>query len=250
MPESFLRRRLRRARRALFGLAGVLGLYLLLAFVILPACWRLHYRHPALEDSPRVTRHPSGRAGDPLNIALVGGDEEVVRLLVAAGWQPADKITFNSCYKMVSATVLRRAYEKAPVSALRLYGRPQDFAFQQMDGKSPVKRHHVRFWKSDQLDDDGRPLWLGAATYDDAVKVDLHTFQPTHRVAADVDAERNKLLDDLRRTGQLAQVHWMYRFHTVLKGTNGGGDPWRTDGHLAVGTIAPGNVVPEGLAAR
>jgi hypothetical protein len=162
--------------------------------------------------------------------------------LVAAGWHPADRITFTSCRRMVSATLLRRAYEDAPVSPLYLNKRVQDLAFQQMVGKSPAKRHHVRIWRTGQLDEAGRRLWFGAATYDAGVKLNRYNGQPTHRVDADVDAERDKLLADLVATHHLDRVSWVRQFHAVTKGVNGGGDPWRTDGHLAVAVIAPGGV--------
>jgi hypothetical protein len=223
------------------GLFGVLALYLLLAFVFVPAAWRLHYRHPAVEESPRITRTKDGRPGDPLNIALVGHKKEIVQLLVAANWQPADEISFNSCRRIVTSTVLRRPYDKAPVSPLCLNGRVQDLAFQQMIGNSPAKRHHVRFWESDELDEDGRPLWFGAATEDVGVKPNPYNGQPTHRIAQDVDRERDKLLEDLNQTQQLLRVTWVRRFHQILAGKNGCGDPWRTDGHLIVAVIAPGN---------
>jgi hypothetical protein len=50
--------------------------------------------------------------------------------------------------------------------------------------------------------------------------------------------ERDKLMNDLRRAGQLSQESWIAHFHQILKGYNGGGDPYYTDGRLTVGVIA------------
>ena len=82
----------------------------------------------------------------------------------AAGWSPADSITLKSSLRIVSSTLLDKPYEDAPVSDLFLFGRKQDFAFEQMVGDSPDKRHHVRFWLSPVTDHRYQPLWLGAAS--------------------------------------------------------------------------------------
>jgi hypothetical protein len=55
----------------------------------------------------------------------------------------------------------------------------------------------------------------------------------THHIAADVDSERDKLLDDARRAGNVA-THWIDDFQSARDGHNGGGDPFHTDGRLAV----------------
>jgi hypothetical protein len=124
------------------------------------------------------------------------------------------------------------------VSNLYLWGRKEDLAFEQPVGDDPERRHHVRFWRSGEVDETDRPLWIGAATYDMGVGFSHTTGQITHHIAPDVDAERDKLIDDLRRAGQLRQVVWIEHFHQVLRGYNGGGDPYHTDGRLAVGVIA------------
>jgi len=43
----------------------------------------------------------------------------------------------------------------------------------------------------------------------------------------------------LNGTGEIAEVYYVDDFHKIREGKNGGGDPWRTDGRLAVGVIAP-----------
>jgi hypothetical protein len=52
-----------------------------------------------------------------------------------------------------------------------------------------------------------------------------------------VDEERDRLFNDLKTTGRLASVEVIDGFHQVLQGKNGGGDLWRTDGRLFLGTV-------------
>jgi hypothetical protein len=194
--------------------------------------------HPALANAPRVTHTPTGVPGDPVNIAFIGSEEDLHLTLLSAKWAPADPITLKSSLRIVGDTVFRRAYVDAPVSNLHLWGRKQDFAFEQPVGKDPRQRHHVRFWRADKVDSLGRPLWVGAATFDTRVGFKQHTVKVTHHIAPDVDTERDKVLRDVKGTGDLVEQFWIDGYHDTLKGKNGGGDPWFTDGRLAVGVIS------------
>lgn len=194
--------------------------------------------HPALPRAPRHTLTKRGHRGDPVNIAFVATEEELHRALAAARWYAADPVTLKSSLRIAADVVLRKPYEHAPVSDLYLWGRAQDLAYEQPVGDSPKQRHHVRFWRSAELDAAGEPLWLGAVTFDERVEISRTTGGVTHKIAADVDRERNKLVGDTARAGSLDGYYWVDRFHPDRQGVNGGGDPWFTDGRLAVGVIA------------
>jgi hypothetical protein len=194
--------------------------------------------HPALARSPRHTTTAKGRQGDPVNVAFVGTEEELHRMLHGAGWYAADPITLRTSLRIAADVVLRKPYEHAPVSDLYLWGRKQDHAFEQPVGDSPKQRHHVRFWRSAEVDANGEPLWLGAATYDEKVEISRTTGGITHKIAADIDQERNKVVVDAHQAGGLAHVYWIDQFHRERQGHNGGGDPYFTDGRLAVGVIS------------
>ena len=225
-------------KRVAIPIAALLLVYLVLAYMLVPVIWkRYQSRHPALDDIPRITHTRSDIPGDPLNVALIGTDEEIIRNMLAANWHPADPLTLRSCLGIAGATILRRSYDDAPVSNLYLWGRKQDLAFEQPAGNDPRKRHHVRFWRSGKVDRQGRPLWAGAATFDERVGFSHTTGQITHHIAADVDAERDHLIHDLESTKNLAEVFILEGFHKIHEGKNGGGDPWRTGGNLTVGYL-------------
>jgi hypothetical protein len=226
------------ARRLALLAAGVLVSYLALAYVIVPGFWKRYaHRHPGLDDVPGITETASGIPGDPLNVALVGSKADFIKTMLAAKWFPADPLSLKSCLEIAEATVLKRAYDDAPVSSLYLFGRKEDLAFEQPVGPDPKQRHHARFWKSDKLDADGRPVWLGSAVYDKSVGLSHTTGQITHHTAADVDTERDYLFQDLEKSGDLSEGYFIDNFHKTREGHNGGGDPWHTDGRLRVGVI-------------
>jgi hypothetical protein len=237
-PTSLPTKRRLWKRLALLA-AGLLLMYLAAAYVVVPALWtRYAHRHPSLEDLPGITYTADGIPGDPINVALIGTKAELIHLMLAAKWYPADPLSLKSCLEIAEASVLKRPYDDAPVSSLYLFGRKEDLAFEQPVGDSPRHRHHVRFWQTDKVDPDGRPVWVGSAVYDERVGLSRTTGQVTHVTAADVDAERDYLFRCLEQTGDLAETYVVKDFHKTREGRNGGGDPWRTDGNLYVGVIA------------
>lgn len=229
----------RRARRVARWVFCMLALWFVAAYVVIPWAWeRYARRHPSFDDNPRVTKTGDGHPGDPLNVALVGTREQLDAIMKAAKWFPAAALGIRSDLKIAADTVLSRPDDEAPVSSLYLFGRKEDAAFEEPVGDNPRQRHHVRYWRSGESDDDGRPIWLGSATYDERVGLSDATGQITHHIAGDVDVERNHLFSCLEATGDLAEQWVVDDFHVDREGTNGGGDVWRTDGRLFAGRIS------------
>jgi hypothetical protein len=230
--------RRRRAHKAVGGLALLTAAYLGIAYAILPLAWEaFSRRHPSLDDNPRITLAGDGHPGDPLNVALFGSLESMASAMQAAGWRPAAHLGLRSDLEIAGDTLLSRPDVNAPVSSLYLFGRREDLAYEQPVGDNPRQRHHVRFWRAPQEDEAGRPLWIGAASYDARVGLSHTTGEVTHHIAPDVDAERDHLFVDLRQGHALAEEFVVDGFHRQLEGRNGGGDPWRTDGRLFVGML-------------
>ena len=223
----------------LYVLLGVLAIYLLTAYLLIPFAWKSYARHhPSFDDNPRITQTSDGHPGDPLNVSLIGTQAQIVAIMQAAKWYPAAALGLKSDLKIAADTVLSRPDDEAPVSNLFLFGRKEDLAFEQPVGDNPRQRHHVRFWKTDDVNDDGRPIWIGSASYDERVGLSHTTGQITHHIAPDVDAERDHVFANLKQTGDLAEEYAVDGYHTKLEGRNGGGDPWHTDGRLFVGVIS------------
>jgi hypothetical protein len=225
-------------RMWLYYFFGVIIAYFLLAYVLVPAVWKVYARrHPSFDDSPRITQTGDRHPGDPLNVALIGTQQQIDAIMKAAGWFPAAALGLKSDLRIAEDTILSRPDAEAPVSNLFLFGRKEDLAFEQPVGDNPRQRNHVRFWKTDDLDTDGRPIWIGAASYDERVGLSHTTGQITHHISGDVDKERDHLFDNLEKTGDLNENFAIADFHKRLEGVNGGGDHWHTDGKLYVGVI-------------
>ena len=162
----------------------------------------------------------TGIHGDPINVGLIGTKDELVAAMLAAKWQPADPITFKSSAKLVRSVVLHRPDETAPVYNLYLWKRKEDLAFEQEVGKTASRRHHVRFWESAKQVG-GRLLWLGAATFNTKIGFSHTTGMPTHHIDANIDAEREKLMNDLIAAGRLSSTEGVEGFQPKHDGRNG-----------------------------
>ena len=226
--------------RRLAGVATIVAiLYVTLAYGLAPEFWRHHERQTALADKPMITRTALGIPGDALNVGLVGQRDDILCAMRAAGWLPADPVTWRSSAKIASSVLLRRAYATAPVSDLFYDGRRQDLAFQKPSGVSASTRHHVRFWQVLAAGDDGEPVWLGAATFDRSVGVSHFTGQVTHHIGPDIDAERDLIAADLAAAGIVGTTYSVSGIGPTLFARNGGGDPYFTDGEIVVSKLAP-----------
>lgn len=223
--------------------------WFLLAYFLLPTLWKgyVHLR-PSYDNIPNITFTSDGHPGDPLNVSLIGTQAEVQAIFHAAGWYPADPLGLRSDLRIAADTVLKRPYDEAPVSRLFLRGpdgklHKEDLAFEKPVGDDPKRRNHVRFWRIGITNpDDGRPIWIGAGSFDERVGFSHTTGQITHHISPDVDAERDLIMSDLEKTGDLQEMYYVDDFHKEghRSGKNGGGDPWHTDGRLAVGVIKAG----------
>jgi hypothetical protein len=237
-PVSFVKGL--RARRLIALTAAFAMVYGLSAYVLLPSAWT-HYEHQkGLQGLPMVTRTAQGIPGDPLNVGLVGSREDVARAMHAAGWFPADPITFRTSLAIIGSVVLDRPYRDAPVSRLDYQGRPEDLSYEKPAGASADRRHHVRFWQVLESGTEGRPVWLGSATFDRGVGLSRYTGQVTHHIDADIDAERDRLIGDLTRAAMVAALYQVSGIGPTLNGRNGEGDPYHTDGEIAVAVLVVG----------
>jgi hypothetical protein len=187
-----------------------------------------------------VTRTAQGIPGDPINVGLVGSKPDVLCAMHAAGWYPADPITLRSSLEIVGSVVLDRPYRDAPVSNLFYEGRREELAFEKPEGRSADRRQHVRFWEVLKQGEEGRPVWLGAATFDRRVGFSHYTGQVTHHIAPDIDAERERLTNDLKAARVVEAIYEVSGVGPTLLGRNGEGDPYFTDGEVEISRLVEG----------
>lgn len=209
----------------------------LLAYLVLPRLHSILTRIYVPDYFIGRARTSDGLLGDPVNVALLGSEPQVHAVMLAGGWTLADDVTLASSRRIIAATLFRRSYLQAPVSPLYLFGRQQDFAYQQEIDGTPGKRHHVRFWRcpSGWLLPGGLAAdWLAAGTYDRSVGLSLFTLQITHKIDERTDAERDHIVASIVQADPAAEVRVIRDFSTGYHSRNGGGDTITTDGDLPI----------------
>src|ERR1039458_10084766 len=175
------------------------------------------------------------RPADLTNVAIVGTSDQIAAAFTAAGWIAARPLSMRRRVQWLRAVGERHGFDSAPMSRLLLNGAPADMSWEK--GLNDVsKRHHIRLWKQ-AGDWDGQELWMGAATQD----VDFGFLRPgrpfTHKIAAEVDRERDKVTYDLAFTGCTNSLAWVGRTDVPRVTENGTGDLMTTDTRLAVITL-------------
>ena len=228
----------RRQYRYLWLLLAVIAGYVVVSYLILPATWSRIEHEPGLSKRTMVSLTAQGIPGGPINIGLIGTREQVVLAFHAAGWYAADPITFRTSLEIVGSVVLDRSYEDAPVSPLYFEGRREDLAFEKPEGISADRRQHVRLWLVLQSGAEASPVWLGSASFDSGVTLSRDTGQVTHRIAPNIDQERDRLIGDLDQARMVTSVFQIKGIGPTLNGRNGEGDPYHTDGEIWIAKLA------------
>ncbi len=218
-------------------IAFVVVFWVLLAYLVLPRLHRILTRIYVPDYFIGRARTSDGLLGDPINLALLGSEPQVHTVMANAGWTLADDLSLATGLNIVRSTILRRSYDEAPVSPLLLFGRKQDFAYQQEVGGDPGKRHHVRFWRCPpdwKLPGGISADWLAAGTYDKSVGFSLFTLQVTHKIDEHTDAERDHIIATAKAANRRVKVTVIEDFSAGYHARNGGGDSIITDGDLPI----------------
>jgi hypothetical protein len=182
------------------------------------------------------------RDADVTNLLVVGSRTEVEGAFVEAGWAQARPMGFRARVRGLLALLLKRSYQPAAVSQLDLGGRPPDLVFEKQNN-TIAKRHHIRMWQ--QEDAAGRTVWVGAATHDVAIAFNRSRHSFTHRIDPHIDLEREKIVNDLQLTHDVATTSFVDRPQAALLGRAVGGDVIETDGRMAIVVLRPAEALEQ-----
>jgi hypothetical protein len=186
-----------------------------------------------LERLPCCAVNKAGdRSGDPLNLVVVGNEADAIFPFIERGWRLDEPLDVHSVLRTISAFLFGSGHTTAPVSALYVFGRPQDVALQKARNNISL-RNHLRVWRA-PFTVEGQNVWVGQISRDIGSKLTTQSWSfTTHRISPEVDQDRYYLLQDLLLTGEA------YRFgfasgvgvsSPANPRTNLSYDPYVTDG--------------------
>lgn len=162
---------------------------------------------------PFITNKSGTRTFEPVNLVMTGSRAEIIHALTKAGWTQTASLTTSSGLKSALTMIdgltplhhlIDYNYKASPVSPMYLDGRHFDLAFNKNDQHN-LARDHLRIFETPRRDAAGRPIWEVAATRD----VGLHIGTKSHGHAIDqaIDKERDQVLADLLKSGEVQQWH-------------------------------------------
>ena len=194
----------------------------------------------ALENMPCCTTDKRGKdQGDPLNIVVIGTEDDLYWAFLRAGWDETETIHAGSLWKTVVSFFSGGEYRYSPVSGLYVLGRTQDVALQRAR-ENIHERNHLRLWMT-PIRFRGTPVWIGQISRDIGVRFTRRTIT-THKIDPDVDETREYLLENLAYSQGLKAIGYVRGVGEAPFDSPRGnltGDPYFTDGYRVVLWIAP-----------
>jgi len=181
--------------------------------------------------APALTESILGTARQPISLVIVTPDARALAAALRdAGWNSAQKPGLSTMARAVRAALNGRSAPDAPLGPTFWNARPEDLAFRKTALRGAVRRHHLaRFWVTRYRTPSGNEIIVATAGLDDTGHWGLR-----HRIAPDIDRERDLLVADLLASGRLVE---RARFQIVAArpGNSPADDaPWFTDGRAVL----------------
>lgn len=187
-----------------------------------------------IERLPRRVSDEFHGPGDAVNFVLIGSEQQMKDALTAAGWHLADKSVESAIMRAIIETSQKKDYLAMPISLLYLFGRSQDFGYEQAEAVAMVaSRHHFRLWKA-PFQWQGRDVWAGAGTHDIGFERDQRNGSLTHKIDPKVDGERDHIAESLQQAGQVKSLNYFLPSNPVLEARNATGGGYTSSGQILV----------------
>ena len=187
-----------------------------------------------IDGLPRCVNDQLQNKGDMVNFVIIGTLSKVQDTLAAADWHLADRDVKESVMKAVLETYEKKAYLGMPMSDLYLFGRVQDYGYEQAEAYSVVaSRHHFRLWKA-AFKWNGQDVWVGAGTHDIGFEKDQRNGKVTHKIDPAVDGERENIGATLQKTGKVKNLTYYLPPNPIQDAKNATGGGYHSDGRMLV----------------
>src|SRR5215831_12430554 len=186
---------------------------------------------------PRRVPDQFNNPGDMVNFVIIGSEEQVQKALANANWHIADTSNSDAVIRAIEMSRANQDYVQMPMSLLYLFGRVQDFGYEQAEPYAVVaSRHHFRLWKA-PFQYEGKPVWVGAGTHDIGFEKDQRNGRITHKIDPAVDGERQNIGESLEKTGLVAKITSYLPANPVQSANNATGGEYHSDGRILIITL-------------
>ena len=183
---------------------------------------------------PRRVNDEFNNPGDMVNFVIIGSQQQVESALERANWHLADTSNADAITKAIEMTQQNKDYVQMPMSVLYLFGRAQEFGYEQAEPFAVVaSRHHFRLWKA-PFEFNHQPVWVGAGTHDIGFEKDQRNGRVTHKIDPAVDQERENIAESLQKSGNVQSFSYYLPRDAVQEAKNATGGAYHSDGRILV----------------
>jgi hypothetical protein len=151
---------------------------------------------------PKYCQTITGAKGDPINLIVVGREEDIRDKFRRSKWHRANPASpLHVMYGLYKA-LFKKSYQTGPFAPLYVNIGLQDLAFQHSERHHNFRqRHHLRLWRTGTVLPDGKRVWVGAAGRENGMRMALALPFWTHALDPDIDREREYVVRSVQRSG-------------------------------------------------
>jgi membrane protein DedA with SNARE-associated domain/membrane-associated phospholipid phosphatase len=181
----------------------------------------------------KYTETIMGERQEPLSFIIIANSEQaLVDALRRSGWLLADEPSLSSLGEMIKAVLLKRSYSAAPLVPSFWNAQVHNFGFEKSAQTDKVwKRHEARFWRTNYVTEQRNHIYVGTAGLESGIE-----WVVIPKISPNIDAERELLFQDLRRSGSMLSYQKM-QFVEPQIGRNFIGDQFFTDGKAYITSL-------------
>jgi membrane-associated phospholipid phosphatase len=181
---------------------------------------------------PRFSETTTGSPMEPINVIIIGSENNLNNAFKTSGWFRADQISIKSFLKLVSAVLFKQYYPQSPGTPSFWNKIPNEISFEKPAGISSVTfKNHLHIWHTPFVTEKNVPVWLGTVHFDKELKKSQFLI-PVHTIDPAVDKEREIIKNDLQKNGQIDHFYEIKLVEPTL-GKNLV-DPFFTDGKALI----------------
>jgi len=186
------------------------------------------------EKLPKVSESITAIPSEPINIIIVANRDILEKSFINSNWTLLDTLSLQSATKLVKSVIKKETYSAAPGLPVFWDTEPNTLGFGQPGTNNSISsRHHIHFWETPFITQDGQSIWVGTAHFDEEIKKKFNIILPIHTTELMVDNEREYVKSELEKNKFIKSVEKI-DLTGLLYGEKKSGNNFLTDGQAYI----------------
>lgn len=153
---------------------------------------------------PKISESITGAPAEPVNIIIVSDQKTLHQAFIKANWVELDQLSLKSSLKLINSVIKKKPYPQTPGLPVFWDTEPNSLGYgQPTEENLASSRHHIHLWETPFITENNELIWIGTAHFDEEIKKKFKIILPIHTTKILVDEEREKIKEDLNKSGFL-----------------------------------------------